>query len=88
MDTKIKQAVSIITKLLDVIEESNPDYYYKSDYVAYTDDWLKESKDENPDIQDKCIDSLNFLEQSGVLTQEQQQEIECSIMNLEVDKNG
>jgi len=39
-------------------------------------------------FKDGCINALSFLEQSGVLTQEQQQEIECSIMNLEVVKNG
>jgi len=39
-------------------------------------------------LKDGCINALSFLEQSGVLTQEQQQEIECLIMNLEVVKNG
>jgi len=36
-------------------------------------------------IKDKCIEYLSFLEESGVLTNEQQKEIECSIMNLEVE---
>ena len=48
--------------------------------------WLKMGTDLN--LKDGCINALSFLEQSGVLTQEQQQEIECLIMNLEVVKNG
>lgn len=38
-------------------------------------------------LKDGCIDALSFLEKSGVLTNEQQQEIECSIMNLEDFEN-
>ena len=34
-------------------------------------------------IKDKCIESLSFLEESGVLTYDQQENIEISIMNLE-----
>ncbi len=33
-------------------------------------------------LKDGCINALSFLENAGVLTQEQQEEIELSIMNL------
>ena len=36
-------------------------------------------------LKDGCINALCFLEEAGVLTNQQQQEIECSIMNLEVE---
>lgn len=34
-------------------------------------------------LKDKCINALSFLEEAGVLTDNQQIEIELSIMNLE-----
>ena len=39
-------------------------------------------------LKDKCIDALNFLDDAGVLTYEQQEEVEISIMNLEENKNN
>ena len=38
-------------------------------------------------LKDKCIDALNFLDDAGVLSCYQQEEIEISIMNLESEKN-
>jgi len=38
-------------------------------------------------IKDKCIEYLSFLEESGVLTYQQEEEIEISIMNLEDKKD-
>lgn len=37
-------------------------------------------------LRDKCIDALNFLDDAGVLSYEQQEEIEISIMNLECEE--
>ena len=36
---------------------------------------------------DSCITALSLLEDAGVLTNEQQQEIENSIMNLEDEED-
>jgi uncharacterized protein Smg (DUF494 family) len=37
-------------------------------------------------LKQKCIDALNFLDDAGVLTYEQQEEIEISIMNLAINE--
>ena len=46
LEDLVVYAESIISKMMGIIEELDPSYYFKSDQIMCADDWLKWKNDE------------------------------------------